>query len=99
MVDMGKEERKMTLQLYTAGMSENSVRAIQNITHLCNQHLHGCFDLEIIDIYKNPAVAAAQNIVFIPSLIRQLPLPQKTLIGDLSDMERVILGLGITLSE
>jgi circadian clock protein KaiB len=99
MVDMGKEERKMTLQLYIAGMSENSVRAIQNITQLCNQYLHGRFDLEIIDIYKNPAVAEAQNIVFSPSLIRQLPLPQKTLIGDLSDKKRVILGLGIPLSE
>jgi circadian clock protein KaiB len=87
---------KIFLQLYITGMSQNSVRAIQNITLLCDQYLHGRVDLEIIDIYKNPAVAEEQKIVFSPSLIRQFPLPKKTFIGDLSDVEKVILGLGIT---
>jgi circadian clock protein KaiB len=86
---------KIFLQLYITGMSENSVRAIQNITLLCDQYFHGRVDLEIIDIYKNPAVAEEQKIVFSPSLVRQFPLPKKTFIGDLSDVKKVILGLGI----
>jgi circadian clock protein KaiB len=80
-------------------MSENSIRAVQNITRLCEQYLTGRFDLEIIDIYKNPSVTEEQEIVFSPSLIRQLPLPKKTFIGDLSDTKKVILGLGISFKE
>jgi circadian clock protein KaiB len=95
----GVGKRKIFLQLYITGMSENSVRAIQNITLLCDQYLHDRVDLEIIDIYKNPSVAEEQMIVFSPSLIRQFPLPKKTFIGDLSDVEKVILGLGVTLKE
>jgi circadian clock protein KaiB len=90
---------RIFLQLYITGMSENSVRAVQNITLLCDQYLKDRVDLEIIDIYKNPSVAEEQMIVFSPSLIRQLPLPRKTFIGDLSDAKKVILGLGITLKE
>lgn len=87
------------LQLYIAGMSDNSVRAIQNITRLCDQYPENRFDLEIIDIYKDPSLAEKQKIVFSPSLIRQFPLPQKTFIGDLSDTKKLILGLGITFKE
>ena len=103
MKSKSKSERvdsgKLLLQLYITGMSENSVRAIQNITLLCDKYLNGRVDLEIIDIYKNPSVAEEQMIVFSPSLIRQRPLPKKTFIGDLSDAKKVILGLGITLKE
>ena len=90
---------KIFLQLYIAGMSEKSVRAVQNITLLCDRYLNGRVDLEIIDIYKNPTLAEEQMIVFSPSLIRQLPLPKRTFVGDLSDVKEVILGLGITLKE
>jgi circadian clock protein KaiB len=90
---------KIILRLYITGMSENSIRAIQNITRLCEQYLTGRFDLEIIDIYKNPSVTEEQKIVFSPSLIRQFPLPKKTFIGDLSDTKKVILGLGISFKE
>jgi circadian clock protein KaiB len=90
---------KFFLQLYITGMSENSVRAIQNITQICTQYLENHFDLEIIDIYKNPSVAEEQMIVFSPSLIRQFPLPKKTLIGDLSDTKKVISSLGISFKE
>jgi circadian clock protein KaiB len=93
------DKDKMILQLYITGMSENSVRAIQNIRQLCDEYLHGRFDLEIIDIYKNPSVAEEQKIVFSPSLIKQLPLPRKTFIGDLSDTKKVIHGLGIAFKE
>jgi circadian clock protein KaiB len=90
---------KIILQLYITGMSENSVRAIQNITQLCEKYLADRYDLEIIDIYKNPSVAQEQEIVFSPSLVRQLPLPKKRFIGDLSDTKKVILGLGISFKE
>jgi circadian clock protein KaiB len=90
---------KIFLQLFITGMSENSTRAVQNITLLCDQYLEGLIDLEIIDIYKNPSVAEEQMIVFSPSLVRQYPLPKKTFIGDLSDAKKVILGLGIALKE
>jgi circadian clock protein KaiB len=87
---------KFILQLYITGMSENSIRAIENITLFCGQYLKDRFDLQIIDIYKDPSIAEEQKIVFSPSLIRQFPLPKRTLIGDLSDTKRVALGLGMT---
>jgi circadian clock protein KaiB len=90
---------KIFLRLFITGMSENSVRAVQNITLLCDQYLKDRVDLEIIDIYKNPSVAEEQMIVFSPSLIRQFPLPRKIFIGDLSNAKEVILGLGITPKE
>lgn len=93
------DEKKVFLQLYITGMSENSIRAIKNITQLCDEYLDDNFDLEIIDIYKDPSIAEKQEIVFSPSLIRQFPLPQKTFIGDLSDTKKLLRGLGITLKE
>jgi circadian clock protein KaiB len=90
---------KFILQLYITGMSENSMRAIENITLFCKQYLKGRFDLQIIDIYKDPSIAKELEIVFSPSLIRQFPLPKRTMVGDLSDTKRVALGLGMTIKE
>jgi circadian clock protein KaiB len=98
-VDDQAVEDKIILRLYITGMSENSVRAIHNITQLCHGYLKERFDLEVVDIYKNPSVAEEQKIIFSPSLVRQHPLPKKTFIGDLSDAKKVILGLGITFNE
>ena len=92
-------EDKLMLQLYVAGMSEKSMQAIKNIKELCDKHLADCFELEIIDIYKNPEVAVQEQIVFSPSLIKRLPLPRKTMVGNLSDSQRVIKALGIKLNE
>ncbi len=89
----------MILKLYITGMSENSLAAVENITEICGHCPKGFVDLEIIDIYKNPSVAEEQSIVFSPSLIRQFPLPKKTLIGNLSDTKKVTLGLGIAYKE
>jgi len=86
---------KLVLQLYVSGMSPKSMVAIENIKRLCDEYLSDAFELEIIDIYKNPELATEQHIVFSPSLIKQLPLPRKTLIGTLSDTEKVIKALGI----
>lgn len=89
-------EGKLVLKLYVSGMSRKSMEAIENIKLLCNEHLKGSFELEIIDIYKNPKLASEQHIVFSPSLLKKLPLPQKTLVGTLSDTKKVLKALGIT---
>ena len=92
-------EDKLVLQLYVSGMSPKSMEAIENIKRLCDEHLNDAFELEIIDIYKNPEVASQQQIVFSPSLIKSLPLPKKTLVGNFNDKEKVIKALGITFKK
>ena len=92
-------EGKLVLQLFVSGMSQKSMEAIENIKHLCEENLEGAFDLEIIDLYKNPELASEQQIVFSPSLIKQMPLPKKTLVGTFSDTQKVIKGLGIRIKE
>jgi circadian clock protein KaiB len=92
-------EGKLILQLYVSGMSPKSMEAIENIKRLCDEHLNDTFELEVIDIYKHPEIAAEQHIVFSPSLIKLGPSPRKTLIGNLSDTEKVIKALGITFKQ
>ena len=92
-------EGKLVLQLYVSGMSQRSMEAIENIKRLCDMHLKDAFELEIIDLYKNPEAAGEQQIIFSPSLIKQFPFPKKTLIGSFSDSEKVIRGLGIKIKE
>ena len=92
-------EGKVVLQLFVSGMSPKSMEAIENIKRLCDENLKGAFELEIIDLYKNPELASEQQIIFSPSLIKQLPLPKKILIGTFADTDKVIKGLGITISE
>ncbi|MET7028502.1 circadian clock KaiB family protein [Sediminicola luteus] len=92
-------KEKLILQLYVSGMSSKSMQAIKNIKLLCGELLESDFNLEIIDIYKNPELAAKHHIVFSPSLIKHQPLPKKILIGTLSDREMVIKALGITSKE
>jgi circadian clock protein KaiB len=94
-----RPDGKLILQLYVSGMSPKSMEAIENIKRLCDTHLEGAFDLEIIDLYKNPEAASINQVVFSPSLIKQLPPPKKTLVGDFSDTKKVIKGLGIRLKE
>ncbi|MDP4211859.1 MAG: circadian clock KaiB family protein [Bacteroidota bacterium] len=90
---------KIILQLYVSGMTPRSMQAIENIKRLCDEHLKDAFELEIIDLYKNPEMASEQQIVFSPSLIKSLPLPKRTLIGTFSDTDKVIKGLGIMFKE
>lgn len=89
-------EDKLILQLFVSGMSPKSLEAIQNIKRLSDKFTPGTFELEIIDIYKNPQIAVEQSIVFSPSLIKQFPFPKKILIGTLADSEKVSKALGIT---
>lgn len=90
-------EGKLVLQLYVSGMSQKSMEAIENVKRLCEENLQDAFELEIIDLYKNPEAASEQQIVFSPSLIKRFPLPTKILIGTFADKEKVIKGLGIKI--
>lgn len=94
-----RPEGKFILQLFVAGMSVKSMEAIENIKQLCEKHLDGAFDLEIIDLYKNPEAASVNQVVFSPSLVKRLPPPKKTIIGDFSDTTKVIKGLGFRITE
>jgi circadian clock protein KaiB len=92
------EEDKLVLKLYVSGMSPKSMLAVENIKRLCKVHFKS-FNLEIIDIYKNPMIASKEQIVFSPSLVKLLPLPRKTLIGNFSNSKRVLDGLGFAYKE
>jgi circadian clock protein KaiB len=92
-------DKKLVLQLYVTGMSPKSMEAIGNIKKIFSELMEDSFQLEIIDLYKHPELASEQQIVFSPSLIKRLPLPKKTLVGNFSDTEKVIRGLGITIKE
>ena len=83
------------LRLYITGMSARSRNAIMEIKAVCEEHLHGRYDLEVIDIYQQPSLAKGDQIIATPTLIKKLPAPLRRLVGDLSQKERVLLGLDI----
>lgn len=83
------------LRLYVAGMTPRSQRAIENIKTIFETNYRGSYDLEVIDVYQHPELARDAQILAVPMLIKQLPLPIRRLIGDMSDKERVLIGLGI----
>jgi circadian clock protein KaiB len=91
----GSPARHYRLRLFVSGSSPRSTRAIQNIRALCEERLQGRYDLEVIDIYQHPEHARPEQIVVTPTLVRKLPLPLRKVIGDLSDKERVLVGLDI----
>lgn len=83
------------LCLYVSGMTPRSADAIERIKGLCEEHLQGRYELQVIDIYQQPDRARSDNIVAVPTLIRKLPPPLRRLVGDLSDRERVLVGLDL----
>jgi circadian clock protein KaiB len=83
------------LRLYVSGSTPRSARAVQNIRALCEEKLHGRYDLEVVDIYQHPEQVKPEQIVVTPTLVKRLPLPFRKIIGDLSDQERVLVGLDI----
>ena len=87
-VEAGKV--KYVLQLFVTGLLPNSARAIKNINAICEQYLKGRYDLEIIDIYQQPSLAKTEDIIVVPILIKKIPLPEVRLIGDLSNVEKVL---------
>lgn len=87
--------QRYVLRLYVTGTTPRSTRAIQNIRSLCEEHLAGRYDLQVIDIYQQPANAKEEQIIAAPTLIKQLPSPLRKLVGDLSDTEKVLAGLDV----
>lgn len=83
------------LRLYVAGQTAKSLRAFANLNRICEEHLAGRYRIEVIDLLKNPQLAKGDQILALPTLIRRLPEPVKKIIGDLSDTERVLVGLDL----
>ncbi|HEY1869567.1 MAG TPA: circadian clock KaiB family protein [Chitinophagaceae bacterium] len=83
------------LRLYIAGQTPNSILALNNITKYCKEHLAGRYTIEIIDLLKNPRLAEGDQIFAIPTLVRKVPEPLRKIIGDLSNEEKVLVGLNI----
>ena len=91
--------QQYVLRLYVTGSTPRSSRAIQNIRLLCDHHLAGRYDLEIIDIYQQPTLASGDQIIAAPTLIRKVPTPLRKVIGDLSDEQQVLIGLDLSPRE
>ena len=83
------------LRLYVAGMTSRAMTALENLKQICEEHLAGCYEIEVIDLIKNPQLARGDQIIAVPTLVRKLPEPIKKIIGDLSDKERVLVGLDL----
>ena len=86
-------EEKWELRLYTAGQTPKSLTAFANLKRLCEEHLKDRYTIEVIDLTRNPQLAAGDQIVAIPTLIRKLPEPLRRIVGDLRDTERTLVGL------
>ena len=86
------ENQRYTLRLYVAGLTPRSQDAIRSVTAICEEHLAGRCDLEVIDIYQQPIFAKAGPIVAAPTLIKELPLPLRRIIGSMADKEKVLVG-------
>ena len=84
-----------SLRLYVADQTPNSVRAFANLKSVCEEHLKGRYQIELIDLRKNPQLARGDQIVAVPTLVRRLPLPLRTIIGDLSNNVRLLVGLDL----
>jgi circadian clock protein KaiB len=89
------DQENYILKLYVIGQTKNSRRAIDNLKKICEEHLYGRYEIEIIDILKNPHLAKADNIIAIPTLIKELPASVRQIIGDLSNTEKVLVGLDL----
>jgi len=83
------------LRLCVAGATPRSAAAIQNVTALCEKHLKGRYTLDIVDVYQKPILAVDEGVIAAPTLVKKLPLPLRRLIGDMSDEERVLVGLDL----
>lgn len=92
------ESNHYVLQLFITGASPNSVRAVANLKKLCDAHIPEQYTLEVIDVHQQPELAQAEQIIALPMLIRRFPLPERRLIGDLSDSKRVVSALGLQAS-
>ena len=89
------ESKAYQLRLYVAGKTPKSIQALTNLKQICEDHLYGRYEIEIIDLLENPQLAQGDQILALPTLVRRLPEPIKKIIGDLSNKERVLVGLDL----
>jgi circadian clock protein KaiB len=89
---------RYVLRLYVTGMTSRSARAVKNLQAICDEYLAGRYDLEVIDIYQQPVLTRGEQIIAAPTLIKKLPLPMRRIIGDMSNRDRVLLGLDLVLA-
>ena len=90
-----RKSREFLLRLYVAGQSARSTAALNNLQAICEEHLAGRYQIQLIDLLKHPQLARGDQIIAGPTLVRRLPPPMKKIIGDLSDQERVLIGLDL----
>ncbi len=90
-----KKEKEWELRLYVAGETQKSRTAIENLNRICEEYLKGRYHIEVVDLTKNPQLAAGEQIFAVPTLVRKLPEPMRKIIGDLSAEEKVLVGLDI----
>ncbi len=83
------------LRLYVAGMTPAAIRALDNLKSLCEEHLQGIYKIQVIDLLEKPTLASGDQIIAVPTLVRRLPTPVKKIIGDLSNTDRVLVGLDL----
>jgi circadian clock protein KaiB len=93
MTKAAADPQKWNLRLYTAGQSPKSLAALNNLKRICEEHLAGRYSIEVVDLLKNPRLAKDDEIVAIPTLVRKIPEPLRRIIGDLSDVDRALVGL------
>jgi len=91
----GAGDETYVLRLYVTGQTPRSLRAIENIKRICEEHLSGRYSLEVIDIYQRPSLAAGERVIAAPTLVKSLPAPIRRFVGDLSDTEKVLFGLDL----
>lgn len=91
----GSQKDQYVLRLYITGTTPQSAQAIVNVKKLCEEHLKGRYELEVIDLYQQPQLALGEQIIAAPTLIKKLPFPLRRIIGDLSNVERVLVGLDL----
>lgn len=89
------KSREYLLRLYVAGKTQKAIAAFDNLRRICEEHLAGRYQLEVVDLLENPALARGHQILALPALVRQLPPPVKKIIGDFSNAERVLVGLDL----
>ena len=92
---LATQNETFVLRLYITGMTPRSAEAIASIREICEKHLGGHYDLEVIDIYQQPSLAKDEQIIAAPTLVKRLPLPLRRLVGNLSQEDRVLLGLDL----
>ena len=93
-----KDDNFYTLRLFVTGATPNSIRAISNLKQICECHIKERYSLEIIDVYQDASIAEQEQLIALPLLIKKRPLPERRLIGDMSDNDRVLRGLGIIVN-